>query len=65
MAWLFFDPVKLLVVFAAIADSWFNFRQRWAVQSGSSVSVDSEHDKKDEGIEQDEQDQNEQDQDKH
>ena len=53
VAWLFFDPVKLLVVFAAIADSWFNFRQRWALQSGSSVSVDSEHDKKDEDKEQD------------
>lgn len=30
LAWLFFDPVKLLVVFAAIADSWLDFRQRWA-----------------------------------
>jgi len=29
LAWLLFDPVKLLVVFAAIADSWINFRQRW------------------------------------
>jgi hypothetical protein len=29
LAWLFLDPVKLLVVFAAIADSWMNFRQRW------------------------------------
>jgi hypothetical protein len=28
--WLFFDPVKLIVVFVAIADSWFDFRQRWA-----------------------------------
>ncbi|MEH6589892.1 MAG: hypothetical protein V7746_06555 [Halioglobus sp.] len=28
--WLFFDPVKMIVVFVAIADSWFNFRQRWA-----------------------------------
>jgi hypothetical protein len=27
--WLFFDPVKMIVVFVAIADSWFNFRQRW------------------------------------
>ena len=39
LAWLFFDPVKLLVVFAAIADSWFRFRQRWVrkndVQDGS------------------------------
>ncbi len=29
LVWLLFDPVKLLVVFVAIADSWFNFRQRW------------------------------------
>ena len=28
-AWLILDPVKLVVVFFAIADSWFNFRQRW------------------------------------
>ena len=27
--WLLVDPVKLFVVFAAIADSWFDFRQRW------------------------------------
>ena len=32
LAWLFFDPVKLLVVFAAIADSWMDFRQRWVRQ---------------------------------
>jgi hypothetical protein len=30
LMWLFFDPVKLIVVFVAIADSWFHFRQRWA-----------------------------------
>ncbi len=30
LMWLFFDPVKLVVVFVAIADSWLNFRQRWA-----------------------------------
>jgi hypothetical protein len=29
LAWLLFDPVKMVVVFAAIADSWFDFRQRW------------------------------------
>jgi hypothetical protein len=38
VAWLFFDPVKLLVVFSAIADSWFNFRQRWAGKPGTDVS---------------------------
>jgi len=38
LAWLFFDPVKLLVLFAAIADSWMNFRQRWAAEKGSEVA---------------------------
>lgn len=33
-AWFVFDPVKLLVVFFALADSWMNFRQRWAQQPG-------------------------------
>ena len=33
LMWLFFDPVKLIVVFVAIADSWLNFRQRWASKS--------------------------------
>jgi hypothetical protein len=37
LAWLLLDPVKLMVVFAAIADSWFDFRQRWA-RSGKNVS---------------------------
>lgn len=35
VAWLFFDPVKLLVVFGAIADSWLNFRQRWVNKPGT------------------------------
>ncbi|GAB5453685.1 MAG: hypothetical protein Hals2KO_40130 [Halioglobus sp.] len=30
IAWLILDPLKLVVVFFAIADSWFDFRQRWA-----------------------------------
>ena len=38
LAWVIFDPVKLLVVLAAIADSWFNFRQRWAGKAGTDVS---------------------------
>jgi hypothetical protein len=38
VAWLFFDPVKLLVVFSAIADSWFNFRQRWTGKPGTDIS---------------------------
>lgn len=34
LMWLFFDPVKLIVVFVAIADSWMNFRQRWSRRAG-------------------------------
>lgn len=37
LAWLLLDPVKLMVVFAAIADSWFDFRQRWG-RPGRDVS---------------------------
>ena len=37
LVWLLFDPVKLLVVFAAIADSWFNFRQRWRRDAGTDI----------------------------
>jgi len=38
ITWLIFDPVKLLVVFFAIADSWVNFRQRWSKGPGTGVS---------------------------
>lgn len=38
LAWLLLDPVKLMVVFAAIADSWFDFRQRWGTTPGNDVS---------------------------
>ena len=34
--WLLFDMVKLIVVSAAIADSWFDFRQRWQQQDGEA-----------------------------
>ena len=48
LVWLIFDPVKLLVVFFAIADSWLNFRQRWSPESGSGsgteVKPPDEHD---------------------
>jgi hypothetical protein len=47
IAWLLFDPVKLLVVLFAIADSWLNFRQRWSGGSGSQVSQRDERDDKD------------------
>lgn len=40
-AWLLLDPVKLMVVFAAIADSWFDFRQRWA-RPGRQVRRDED-----------------------
>jgi hypothetical protein len=38
VALLFFDLVKLLLVLAAIADSWFNFRRRWTGSSSTGVS---------------------------
>ncbi len=38
LAWLLLDPIKLMVVFAAIADSWFDFRQRWTGKPGQDVS---------------------------
>lgn len=30
LAWLLLDPVKLVVMALAVADSWFDFRRRWA-----------------------------------
>jgi hypothetical protein len=49
VAWVIFDPIKLLVVFVAIADSWFNFRQRWAPKPGTDVSErDRDEDRSDE-----------------
>jgi len=38
LAWLLLDPVKLVLVFAAVADSWFNFRRRWTPKPGTDVS---------------------------
>lgn len=41
IAWVVFDPVKLLVVFFAIADSWLDFRQRWGgLPTGPSGRLD-------------------------
>jgi len=34
IAWVIFDPVKLVVMFLAIADSWLDFRQRWERRGG-------------------------------
>ncbi len=47
IAWVIFDPVKILVVFLAIADSWLNFRQRWSRGPGTQVSPRDEHDDRD------------------
>jgi hypothetical protein len=47
VVWLLFDPVKLLVVFFAIADSWLNFRQRWAKAPGTQVGPRNEQDRND------------------
>lgn len=33
LMWLLLDPIKLVVVVVAIADSWIGFRQRWARQA--------------------------------
>lgn len=44
VAWLLFDPVKLLVVFVAIADGWLNFRQRWGASPGTNVRPRDEND---------------------
>jgi len=37
LIWVIFDPVKLLVVGAAVLDSWMRFRQRWSGGSGKDV----------------------------
>jgi hypothetical protein len=47
LVWLVFDPVKLLVVFFAIADSWLNFRQRWGGGPGTQVRPQDEHNDRD------------------
>jgi hypothetical protein len=47
IAWLIFDPIKLLVVFFAIADSWVNFRQRWSKGPGTQVSRRDDRDDND------------------
>jgi hypothetical protein len=46
LTWLIFDPVKLLVVLIAVADSWVNFRRLWSKRAGTGVSQDDEHDGK-------------------
>ncbi|HEY6131296.1 MAG TPA: hypothetical protein VIV27_04720 [Halioglobus sp.] len=43
IAWLVFDPVKLLVVLLAIADSWLNFRRRWSKRLGTEMIPPNKH----------------------
>ncbi|MDO8863522.1 hypothetical protein Q6D67_17620 [Haliea sp. E1-2-M8] len=38
VAWVLFDLVKIMVVIAAVADSWLGFRQRWPASAGTDVS---------------------------
>ncbi|MEM6582352.1 MAG: hypothetical protein AAF699_13810 [Pseudomonadota bacterium] len=38
VAWVVIDPVKLAVIFIAVADSWFDFRQRWSPGSTREVA---------------------------
>ncbi len=38
IAWVLFDLVKIVVVIAAVADSWLGFRQRWQARAGDAVS---------------------------
>lgn len=38
LVWFLLDPVKLVVVFFAIADSWLDFRERWAQGAGAKAS---------------------------
>ena len=38
LLWIFLDPVKLIVLGLAVADSWFDFRSRWQPRPGNSDS---------------------------
>ncbi|MEZ5503127.1 MAG: hypothetical protein R3E50_10930 [Halioglobus sp.] len=51
LAWVIFDPVKLLVVGFAVADSWVKFRQRWSAGPGTAVVRRDEPDRKDDSEE--------------
>jgi hypothetical protein len=39
IAWLLLEPLKLLVMFFAIADSWIRFRHRWADADGKVLGA--------------------------
>lgn len=47
VAWLLFDLAKIMVVIAAVADSWLGFRQRWQARAGKDVSRRDDSDKRD------------------
>ena len=51
--WFVFDPVKLVVVFFALADSWMNFRERWAQQDAGAPALRDDSDAQDPGREDD------------
>ncbi|MEM8563247.1 MAG: hypothetical protein AAGF57_13475 [Pseudomonadota bacterium] len=49
IVWVIFDPVKLAVIFIAVADSWFDFRGRWSPtatreQTGHQTEKDQKND---------------------
>jgi hypothetical protein len=70
IAWLLLEPLKLLVMFFAVADSWVRFRHRWAdedgtITGGSGYDVEprdhfgrDESDEQDKSSEHDKQDKN-------
>tara|TARA_R110002110_G_scaffold26911_1_gene98479 strand:- start:111538 stop:112440 length:903 start_codon:yes stop_codon:yes gene_type:complete len=47
IAWVLFDLAKIMVVIAAVADSWLGFRQRWQASTGGSVSRRDDSDDRD------------------
>lgn len=47
IAWVLFDLAKIMVVIAALADSWLGFRQRWQASIGTDVSRRDDSDDRD------------------
>lgn len=47
VAWVLFDLAKIMVVIAAVADSWLGFRQRWQARAGNDVSRRDDSDDRD------------------
>jgi hypothetical protein len=47
LTWVFFDLVKILVVIVAVADSWLQWRQRWAARRGTDVDRRDDNDDRD------------------